>query len=61
MNLFNRFNQLGFVIGVFFILVALVLLIGYIATTALHQSINLYSGILMLVFGIFMIRVKDEE
>jgi hypothetical protein len=61
MNLFNRFNQLGFVIGIFFILVALVLLIGYGISEALHRSINLYSGLLMLAFGIFMIRVKDEE
>ncbi|MFN5478774.1 MAG: hypothetical protein ACK43J_02405 [Chitinophagaceae bacterium] len=61
MNLFNRFNQLGFVIGIFFILVALVLLIGYGISEALHRPINLYSGLLMLAFGIFMIRVKDEE
>ena len=61
MNLFNRFNQLGFVIGIFFILVALVLLIGYGISEALHRLINLYSGLLMLAFGIFMIRVKDEE
>ncbi|MEY2588000.1 MAG: hypothetical protein RLY11_1849 [Bacteroidota bacterium] len=55
----NKLNQLSFVIGVFFIVVALILLIGYFISTSLHVNINLYTGIGMIVFGIFMINVKE--
>ncbi len=54
----EKLNQLSFVIGVFFILVALVLLIGYATTTSLKHSINLYTGLGMMVFGLIMIRLK---
>ncbi len=55
----NKLNQLSFVIGVFFIVVALILLIGYFISTSLHANINLYTGIGMIVFGILMINVKE--
>jgi VIT1/CCC1 family predicted Fe2+/Mn2+ transporter len=54
----EKLNQLSFIIGVFFILVALVLLIGYAATSTLKHSINLYTGIAMMVFGLVMTRLK---
>ena len=54
----EKLNQLSFVIGLFFVLVSLVLLGGYFFLEALAHAINLYTGIGMLVFGIFMIKVK---
>lgn len=54
----EKLNQLSFIIGVFFILVALVLLIGYATTTTLKHGINLYSGMAMMVFGLVMVRLK---
>jgi hypothetical protein len=57
----EKFNQLSFVIGFFFTLVALVLLIGYFLTSALSEKINLYTGICLLVFGLVMINLKSEE
>ncbi|MCE2848062.1 MAG: hypothetical protein ACK5GP_10705 [bacterium] len=54
----EKLNQLSFIIGVFFILVALVLLIGYATTSSLKQSINLYTGMAMMVFGLVMIKLK---
>jgi cytochrome c biogenesis protein CcdA len=54
----EKLNQLSFIIGVFFILVALVLLIGYATTTTLKQAINLYTGVAMMVFGLVMIKLK---
>ena len=54
----EKLNQLSFVIGLFFVLVSLVLLGGYFFLEALANAINLYTGIGMLVFGIFMIKVK---
>jgi len=57
----EKFNQLSFVIGIFFTLVALVLLLGYFFNTSLHHQINLYTGIGLLVFGLIMINLKGEE
>ena len=54
----ERLNQLSFVIGLFFVLVSLVLLLGYFLSANLAHAINLYTGIGMLFFGIFMIKVK---
>lgn len=54
----EKLNQLSFIIGVFFILVALVLLIGYATTTTLKHGINLYTGMVMMVFGLVMIKLK---
>lgn len=54
----EKLNQLSFIIGVFFILVALVLLIGYATTNTLKHSINLYTGMAMMVFGLVMTRLK---
>lgn len=55
----EKLNQLSFVIGVFFIVVALILLIGYFVSSNLHATMNLYTGAGMLVFGIVMINLKD--
>lgn len=54
----EKLNQLSFIIGVFFILVALVLLIGYATTMSLKHNINLYTGMAMMVFGLMMIKLK---
>jgi hypothetical protein len=54
----EKLNQLSFIIGVFFILVALVLLIGYATTASLKHSINLYTGLSMMVFGLVMVKLK---
>ena len=57
----KKLNQLSFVIGLFFILVAIILLVGYLISTSLKEPINLYSGLGMLVFGIFMVLIKEQE
>jgi hypothetical protein len=59
--MFEKFNQLSFVIGFFFTLVAIVLLVGYFFSSALAHAINLYTGIGLLVFGLIMINLKGEE
>ena len=56
----KRFEQLGFIIGVFFILLAFILLGGYLITDRLHAVINLYTGITFLVFGGAMLFVKEK-
>jgi hypothetical protein len=57
----NKLNQLSFVIGLFFILVAAVLIIGFAMGGELGKPINLYSGMGMLIFGIFMVFIKEQK
>jgi putative Ca2+/H+ antiporter (TMEM165/GDT1 family) len=57
----KRFNQLSFIIGLFFIILAAILIGGYLISEALNANINLYSGITFLVFGVFMVMVKSGE
>ena len=53
----NKLLDLRFVIGLFFTLIGLLLLVySFFATTQLEtgESINRYTGIVFLVFGILM-------
>jgi hypothetical protein len=59
--MYKRLNQLSFIIGLFFIILALILIGGYLISEALNANINLYSGIVFLGFGIFMVLVKSGE
>ena len=49
--MYNRLNNLGFVIGIFFIIVSLILLIGGLFSEALSNTLDLYTGFSFLVFG----------
>ena len=57
----NRLTSLSFIIGLFFSIVSLILLVGYLAGDALKAKINLYSGVIFLVFGIFMMMSGREN
>lgn len=52
--MFNRLNNLGFIIGVFFILIALILLIGGLISSSLAYALNFYTGGAFLIFGVVM-------
>jgi len=52
--MYKKLNNLGFVIGIFFILVSLILLIGGLLSEALSNSLNFYTGFGFLVFGLCM-------
>jgi hypothetical protein len=53
--MYNRLNNLGFIIGVFFTLVALILLIGGLVSDSLKYALNFYTGGAFLVFGVVMV------
>jgi hypothetical protein len=55
----KRFNELSFVIGLFFTLVAVILIGGYFLTKELSSTINLYTGIVFIIFGLAMIFIKS--
>ena len=57
----KRINELSFVIGLFFTLVAIILLAGYFVSEQLSAPINLYTGIVFLVFGLAMIVIRSKE
>lgn len=57
----KRVNELSFVIGLFFTLVALILIGGYFLTKELSSAINLYTGIVFIVFGLAMIFIRSRE
>jgi len=57
--MFEKLNQLSFVIGVFFITVALILIAGYFLSSALHFDINLYTGMGVMVFGLVMVNIQE--
>jgi uncharacterized protein YhhL (DUF1145 family) len=59
--MYKRLNELNFVIGLFFTIVSLILLAGYFFTRELSRTINVYTGLVFLIFGIFMILVKGNK
>jgi uncharacterized membrane protein HdeD (DUF308 family) len=59
--MFKRLNELSFVIGVFFTIVSLVLLATNVFDKELPGKLNLYTGVVFLIFGLFMISVKSKK
>ena len=59
--MYKRLNELNFVIGLFFIIVSFILLAGNFLRKELSGAINLYTGIIFLLFGIFMITIKRKK
>lgn len=58
--MYQRFNQLSFVIGLFFFLVSLVLLGGYLFQANSGSRLTLYTGAAFLIFGLFMMWVPEQ-
>jgi len=59
--MFKRLNELNFVIGLFFTLVAIILLGNYFFNRALVGKMNLYTGVVFLVFGLVMIILRTRR
>jgi hypothetical protein len=52
----QKFTDLRFIIGLFFSLSGFILLLCYfIDTQSKHPELNLYSGVVMLLFGLLML------
>jgi hypothetical protein len=52
----QKFTDLRFIIGLFFSLTGVILLLSYfLATESNHPQLNLYAGGVMLVFGLVML------
>ncbi len=59
--MYKRLNELNFVIGLFFTIVSLILLIGSLLSSELSGRINIYTGIVFLIFGLIMIIIKRKD
>ena len=54
----KRLNELNVVIGLFFLLLALILLVGAWSSPALSHPANVWAGAAFGVFGVLMLLVK---
>ncbi|HEX3166027.1 MAG TPA: hypothetical protein VHQ93_07175 [Chitinophagaceae bacterium] len=59
--MYKRLNELNFVIGLFFTIVSFILLAGHFLSKELSGAMNLYTGIVFLVFGLLMITIKTKK
>ncbi|MBC7851320.1 MAG: hypothetical protein H7Y31_16375 [Chitinophagaceae bacterium] len=55
----KKLSRLSFVIGLFFTIVAIILLINDLLNDT-STKLNLYTGGVFLVFGVFMMMVKER-
>jgi len=62
--MYKKLSNLGFVIGIFFIIISLILIIGGLISSALSYKLNFYTGFTFLLFGILMVffnRNNDQQ
>ena len=59
--MYKRLNELNFVIGLFFTIVSVILLVGGLVSSQLSGTINLYTGVVFLIFGLLMILIKSKK
>jgi len=62
--MYNRFTNLRFIIGLFFSIMAVLVLVGYLTSAEPGKAISLYSGLAFLLFGLLMMYrpgVPDED
>ena len=59
--MYKRFNELSFVIGLFFFILSLILIINDLLTTNSEAKASLYSGIVFCIFGTIMMFIKSSE
>lgn len=57
----KKLNNLSFVIGLFFFLISIILLIGFLKSTANAEKVNLYTGLTFFAFGTIMMMIKNNE
>jgi hypothetical protein len=58
--MYKRFNELSFVIGLFFLLVSIILIVNGLVGKEAFNKLTLYSSIAFLIFGLFMIFTKSK-
>lgn len=57
----KKFTELSFIIGTFFLIASLILLIGYFTSSLLRSDINMYAGVAFLIFGLMMMLLTPKK
>jgi uncharacterized membrane protein YhhN len=57
--MYKKLNQLSFVIGLFFFVIALILFVHILLSESIGR-INFYTAIVFLIFGVSMMMAKDR-
>jgi uncharacterized membrane protein YhhN len=58
--MYKRFNQLSFVIGLFFFIISLILFANALLNNA-RAGINIYTAVVFFIFGLLMIFIKNKN
>ncbi|MES1219915.1 MAG: hypothetical protein ABUT20_30720 [Bacteroidota bacterium] len=58
--MYKRFNQLSFVIGLFFFIVSLILFANALISGA-SSNLNIYTAAAFFIFGLLMIIIKGKS
>lgn len=58
--MYKKLNQLSFVIGLFFTIVAAILIVTYFADAA-SKKITLYTSVVFFIFGGTMMALKEKQ
>ena len=58
--MYKRLNELSFVIGVFFLIVAVILMINGLVNKEAHSNLTFYTAGGFVLFGIFMVLTKSK-
>ncbi|MEN9381483.1 MAG: hypothetical protein RI940_364 [Bacteroidota bacterium] len=59
--MYKRFNELSFIIGLFFFILSLILIINDMVIAKSENKAALYSGVVFFIFGIFMMLIKNND
>ncbi|MEO8961895.1 MAG: hypothetical protein ABI325_08445 [Ginsengibacter sp.] len=52
--MYKKLSNLGFVIGIFFTIISLILIIGGLLSEALNNKLDFITGFIFLIFGVLM-------
>jgi hypothetical protein len=58
--MYKKLNDLQFIIGLFFTIVSLILLISALIGEGMAGRLNIYTGVIFLVFGLCMMFIKGK-
>lgn len=58
--MYKKLNDLQFIIGLFFTVIALILLISAMISENMSGKLNITTGVVFLIFGLCMIFIKGK-
>lgn len=59
--MYKKLNDLQFIIGLFFTVIALILLISAMISESMSGKLNITTGVVFLIFGLCMMLIKGKS